>query len=407
MNAPTRKLARPAVAATGGREPDADVGLAFGSEFEAAYVRARLSSQRTLIRVACALAALLAVLRGIEQMRTEIWHPAQPAALAFAAAVSVLLAALAFAPALERLYLPVARILVPSRNAVAAFFVTGAATQGHAEMLMFLPLMVIGPYFFLGLSGRAALVSVLFGIGGFLTAADRFGLDAVIALHVGALLSAAAAASAIAARNLDRLARRNFLEKHRISELAENDPLTDLKNRRVFDDRLHAVWKETIARQGSLAILLIDIDYFKNFNDLRGHLAGDQALERVAQTLQSFVTRPDDLLSRYGGEEFAAIIRDIDRGTAEALAESMRCAVEELDVRQRGAREAASITVSIGVAVVDPALGREPRGAVQLADQALYEAKRRGRNRVALKDQSAYQLLETGVFAEASFVREA
>jgi diguanylate cyclase (GGDEF)-like protein len=408
MSASLHEAARPAHdAATVGGGPDADERVGFGPEFETAYTRARLSSQRTLIRVACTFGALLAMLRGVEQMFVETWHPAQPIALTLVAAASVLLAVVAFAPSFERLYLPTARIVVPARNAIAAIFVTGAATQGHPEMLMFLPLMVVGPYFFLGLSGRTALVAALLGFGGFLAAAGHFGLAPVTALHVSALLSVATLATAIAARNLDRLARRSFLETHRISELAENDPLTGLKNRRVFDDRLHAIWQETIEHQGSLAILLIDIDYFKAFNDRRGHLAGDQALREAAQTLQSFVTRPGDVLSRYGGEEFAAIIRDIDVRAAEALAENMRRAVGDLDVRQRGARDAAPISVSIGVAVVAPAFGREPRGAVQLADQALYEAKRRGRNRVALKDQSAYQLLETGVFAEVSFVREA
>jgi diguanylate cyclase (GGDEF)-like protein len=399
MTAPDRHRAqstRRTVAVPG--EPDSGGRHALGPDLEAAYVRARLLSQRTLIRVACSSAALLAILRTAEQMRLDAWHPAQPFVLATVAAASVLLAAAAFLPAFARVYLPIARVVVPGRNLLAAIFVTGAAAQGRAEMLMLLPLMIVGPYFFLGLSQRAALGSVLFAFGGFLVGASYFGLALPTALDAGALLGVATVASAIAARNLDRLARRSFLETQRMSSLAVHDALTGLKNRRIFDDRLHAVWTETVDDQRTLAILMIDIDYFKGFNDRNGHLAGDQALRRVAQTLQGFVEGPPDLLARYGGEEFAAIVRNLDVRAAGQLAERMRGAVEKLEIREREGRPAAPLTVSIGVAVVDPTLDRDPRGAVQLADQALYEAKLRGRNRVAIKDQSAYELLKTGVF---------
>jgi diguanylate cyclase (GGDEF)-like protein len=147
---------------------------------------------------------------------------------------------------------------------------------------------------------------------------------------------------------------------------------------------------------------LIDVDHFKAYNDRYGHQAGDHALQRVATTLQTFVTRPQDVLARYGGEEFAAVFYDVEAFDAQELAERMRRAVGTLALDNLGDAGASAITISLGVAVVEPSQERKPRGGLQLADQALYRAKVKGRNRVELLDQSAYQALKTGVFAASS-----
>jgi diguanylate cyclase (GGDEF)-like protein len=126
-------------------------------------------------------------------------------------------------------------------------------------------------------------------------------------------------------------------------------------------------------------------------------------LRRVAQALQTFVTRPLDVLARYGGEEFAVILYDMDAREAEGLAERMRRAVGALAIKQEGS--GAAVTISVGVAAIQPSAERKSRGALQLADQALYEAKVRGRNRVELLDDAAHRLLVTGVFSKESFAR--
>jgi len=220
------------------------------------------------------------------------------------------------------------------------------------------------------------------------------------------LLLMSTVACTLAARHLEKSSRRSFLERGLIAELAEQDALTGLKNRRVFDEQLEELWQQAIDHGRTIAILLVDVDHFKAYNDLYGHQAGDQALRRVAQTLQTFVSRPVDLVVRYGGEEFAAILYNIDGPEAEALAEQMRRAVAELAIEHRASRRQARVTISVGVAVVDPSRERRSRGALQLADQALYEAKVRGRNRVELKDQAAHGMLVTGVFANSSLARE-
>ena len=150
---------------------------------------------------------------------------------------------------------------------------------------------------------------------------------------------------------------------------------------------------------------MVDIDHFKAYNDWAGHQAGDETLRRVAQTLQTFVKRPLDVLARYGGEEFAVVSYDIDSNEAEMLAERMRVAVGALAIKHEGATAGGSVTISIGVAVIQPSADRRSRGALQLADQALYEAKVRGRNRVELLDDVAHRLLVTGVFAKHALAR--
>jgi len=214
-----------------------------------------------------------------------------------------------------------------------------------------------------------------------------------------------AAACAIAAYHLERWSRRSFLESHLIEELAQHDTLTGLKNRRVFDERFESLWQRAIDEERLFAILMVDIDYFKDYNDRYGHQAGDLALRRVAQAVQGFVTRPLDVVARYGGEEFAVLLYDIDSVQADALAERMRRAVADLAIEHRESPVSAVVTISVGVAVVQPSLERRSRGALQLADQALYEAKVLGRNRVELLDDAAHRLLVTGVFSKRSTAR--
>jgi diguanylate cyclase (GGDEF)-like protein len=119
----------------------------------------------------------------------------------------------------------------------------------------------------------------------------------------------------------------------------------------------------------------------------------------VAQALRNFVRQPADILARYGGEEFAVILYDADIRKAREVADRMRRAVAELNIEHHGSSAHARVTISLGVAAVVPNLNRSPSGALQLADQALYEAKVRGRNRIEIRNEGHHDLLVTGVFA--------
>jgi diguanylate cyclase (GGDEF)-like protein len=373
----------------------------FAPPLEAEFVRLRLAETRTLIRVTSLLALFLAGARGTEQILAQSWSQMQLGQFVVVLAASALLAAVAWGPWFARLYLPIAEVLVPLRNAFVAVTVAGVAAAGQIEALMLLPMLVIGPFFVLGLKFRAALVAAALTVVVYAIATAAFGLALPLIVRSCALLAVLMAACGAVARSFERTARTSFLESHVITELAQRDALTGLMNRRVFDERLEKLWELGVAEGRVIAVALIDVDHFKAYNDRYGHQAGDRALQRVAETLQAFVTRPADLLARYGGEEFAVLLHAVDGFEAEALADRMRRAVSDLGIEHRDSRNGV-VTISAGVALVEPSRARRSHGALQLADQALYQAKVSGRNRVELLDQGAHQALKTGVFSKSA-----
>jgi diguanylate cyclase (GGDEF)-like protein len=177
-------------------------------------------------------------------------------------------------------------------------------------------------------------------------------------------------------RNQLRLKRRNEL----LERCANQDSLTDIANRRCFDLALDAEWRRA-AREGQpLALLMVDVDCFKQFNDRYGHREGDHCLRRVAGALSRVLTRPGDLLARYGGEEFAAILPGTDLEGALWIGERLRQAVAELAIPLQHPNGASHVTISVGCASVQPQGRRAPYTLLQSADDRLYLAKHSGRN---------------------------
>ncbi len=164
----------------------------------------------------------------------------------------------------------------------------------------------------------------------------------------------------------------------RLEQEASTDGLTELANRRVFDERLELEWRRCRRSRQPLSLLMIDIDHFKRFNDDHGHVAGDQCLREVARTISTTVARAADLVARYGGEEFAAILPETPEKRAADLAEELRRKIEELSMSDLPA--SAGITISIGVATEVPREDREAANLVRRADASLYHAKNMGRN---------------------------
>ena len=372
---------------------------------EAEYIRADLLQGRTLVRVACTLAALLVVFRGLEQGVGDAWATFFLLDYLVVIAGSGLLLTLAWSQLFETSFLPCARVVIPLRNSLVAVHIAGAAAHGHLEMLMLLPALLIGPFFLMRLRYRSALRSGILAVVCFVVAALVFPVALPVALRSSLLMVMALIACAIAARHLEWWSRSSFLESHIFAELAQQDALTGTKNRRVFDEYLTRLWPEAMQNHRTIAILLIDVDHFKAYNDRYGHQAGDHALRRVAQTVQKFVRRPLDVLARYGGEEFGAILYDVDGKQAMDIAGQIHRAVGELEIEGHGSRGSTGVTISVGVAVIQPTMQRNSRGALQLADQALYEAKARGRNRVELMDEAQYRMLVTGSFSTVSLAR--
>ncbi len=176
-----------------------------------------------------------------------------------------------------------------------------------------------------------------------------------------------------------RLAETNDM-LHRLSFL---DALTSVPNRRYFDEILNREWRRAARERVALALIMVDIDHFKAFNDTYGHQAGDDCLVVVAWALTKALKRPGDMVARYGGEEFAAILPGTDLNGAVKIAEQMRRAVTELKLAHSGSPQG-RVTVSLGAVSQLPDGRRSPAGLVAAADAALYRAKGAGRDRVAV-----------------------
>lgn len=170
---------------------------------------------------------------------------------------------------------------------------------------------------------------------------------------------------------------------NKLAALSQTDGLTGIANRRRFDEAMATEWQRA-AREGKpLALLMLDVDYFKAYNDNYGHQAGDDCLRTIAGLLGDKARRAGDLAARYGGEEFAVIAPATDESNAVNIAETIRIALEQLTL-PHGAAPCGIVTASIGVAVMTPGRGEQAQILVQRADAALYQAKQRGRNRVVV-----------------------
>jgi diguanylate cyclase (GGDEF)-like protein len=180
---------------------------------------------------------------------------------------------------------------------------------------------------------------------------------------------------------------RDVTEQHKIEvelqELAKTDTLTQVSNRRHFDELFAREWLRQARTNRSMALLVADIDHFKAYNDTLGHPQGDLCLVKVARCLQEAIFRPGDFVTRYGGEEFAVILTETDLPGALLVAERIREAVEKLKIGHPASPTGPCVTVSIGAAAMVPSRDRNPESLLQAADQALYEAKTGGRNRIA------------------------
>lgn len=181
-----------------------------------------------------------------------------------------------------------------------------------------------------------------------------------------------------------RDSQRQLMEMNfELQRLTNVDGLTGLSNRRYFDECLDAEWKRSTRGQNSLAVLMIDIDFFKEYNDTYGHLAGDEALQRVAEVLQKSSGRSTDLVARFGGEEFVIMLPITDLAGAQLIAEKARQDVEDMQLPNDASTASKFLTVSIGVSSIIPQRSQAPFVVVDAADTALYEAKKTGKNRVS------------------------
>lgn len=180
-------------------------------------------------------------------------------------------------------------------------------------------------------------------------------------------------------------------ENNKLKQQCALDSLTKIPNRRCFDQRLEAEWRRAKRKSESITMIMIDIDFFKRYNDAYGHQEGDECLRKVARTLSSALRRSGDFIARYGGEEFAVLLPNTDENGATKVARKLCAKIENLAITHTDS-VFGIVTVSLGIASVVP--GQNCTEFAQLlswADQALYDAKATGRNcfRVSVKEKIA------------------
>ena len=183
------------------------------------------------------------------------------------------------------------------------------------------------------------------------------------------------------------LARQLDVANHELKRLSASDGLTGIANRRFFDDYLSREWRRAQREDAPISLLMCDVDHFKPFNDTYGHQAGDDCLRQIANALSGTMERASDIVTRYGGEEFAIILPQTPRAGAQLVAERVRLAVEALNL-PNAASPQAIITISIGLATMRPNNQNVLQGLIQNADRALYRAKSLSRNVVYSYDEN-------------------
>jgi len=205
-----------------------------------------------------------------------------------------------------------------------------------------------------------------------------------ILVGVGYLIATMRTESRMRAKIIELTQVKADLEaaNRRLDEISTLDALTGLSNRRRLDQLFPLLAADGAREKKSLSVVMLDIDFFKNYNDRYGHPKGDDALVAVAGVLKTSLERATDFIARYGGEEFIAVLPNTDSGGAERVAERMRRAVESLGLRHESSSVARVVTISAGIATGIPDSARAAFDLIEAADQALYQAKSQGRNRV-------------------------
>lgn len=168
--------------------------------------------------------------------------------------------------------------------------------------------------------------------------------------------------------------------QQQLEELSYLDGLTGVANRRMFDNRLQVEWSNAQRTGQPLSLILLDIDYFKEYNDHYGHIQGDDCLKSVGQALSGAAVRPRDLMARYGGEEFVLLLPETDAQAAAQVAERCRQLIREQNIQHAHSQVGPLLTLSLGVGTLTPGPLDQPQAFIETVDRLLYKAKHQGRN---------------------------
>ena len=181
-----------------------------------------------------------------------------------------------------------------------------------------------------------------------------------------------------------RVANHLFQKRDRdqLKLMSSIDALTEVANRRRFDEYLHLEWRRAIRSKYPISLLMIDIDYFKSYNDTYGHQKGDECLRAVAGEIKHHLRRPSDMVARYGGEEFSVILPETPSYSASSLAKRIWSGVGNLNIEHTGSARVGHLTISIGAATTIPDENQSISQFIEISDKNLYKSKSEGRNRI-------------------------
>jgi diguanylate cyclase (GGDEF)-like protein len=374
--------------------------LTFSGELEADFRRAHFDENLLHTRVNLCLAVIITI--AFNAMDSVVLSPELnriPSMIHMLMIMPTLLIGVAatFAAQRHRIYPPLA-LIASTILGLGVVAVQIIGTLGGVTILFpCLMLSIIFVYFLAGLifyHAIAANVIVMLAYLGVGTALQLPGRE--FAYNAMAMVAANIFGASVVYMN-ERISRMRFLEACLLRELVARDGLTGIQNRRMFDQHIQRVWQQAVREKVRVAVLLADIDCFKDYNDRYGHQAGDECLRAVAISLSQCARRPLDFVARYGGEEFALVLYEASREYVAEVLTRIQRSIAELNIPHEASRAASRLTLSIGAAFILPSTNRTPEGLIQLADEALYSAKEQGRNRVVVME-AEYHTLKTGRF---------
>jgi diguanylate cyclase (GGDEF)-like protein len=378
--------------------------LIFDAGLEPVYRQRVLEEHLPHVRVNLCI-SILAII-AISAVQSSVLGPEVnhiPSILRFMVMIPAVLVCLAasFSQRRHVIYPPVALICTTVVGLCVAAVQLFVAGGGAAMMFPAMELATIFIYFMGGLVFYHALAATLVMTVGYIAAGTlmqlppgKFGYEAITVFTVNLVCASVAYMH-------EKTSRMHFLEAALLKEMVARDGLTGIQNRRMFDQHILRAWNQAVRDTQRIAVLLADIDCFKDYNDRYGHQAGDECLRAVAVSLSQCARRPLDFVARYGGEEFAVVLYEASREYVAEVLTRIQRSIAELNIPHEASTVASRLTLSIGAALILPSANRTHEGLIQLADEALYSAKEQGRNRVVVME-AEYQTLRTGRFERRS-----
>jgi diguanylate cyclase (GGDEF)-like protein len=374
--------------------------LTFDEELEAQFRRTHFDATLAHIRINLSLAITITIaFSAMDAMVLGRDLNRIPGMIHMLVVIPILLIGLAatFSPSRQRIYPPLALVAATILGLSVAAIEVIASLGGVSILFPCLVLTTIFIYFMGGLIFYHALAANLIVMFTYLAVGTTLQLPGREFSYDAMALVAVNLFGASVVYMHEKTSRTRFLEAALLREMVARDGLTGIQNRRMFDQHIQRVWQQAVREGKRVAILLTDIDCFKDYNDRYGHQAGDECLRAVAVSLSQCARRPLDFVARYGGEEFAIVLYEASREYVAEVLTRIQRSIAELNIPHEASHVASRLTVSIGAAFVLPLANRTYEGLIQLADEALYSAKEQGRNRVVVME-AEYHTLTTGRF---------